>query len=115
MINANIGKVAIEQSSILSGNNHIIVSYSLKDGLKGLKAGTALKLVDGKLEHLAADTEDAIALLLSEVEGDSKDSTAAVVVFGAVKKEAVTFGADGAACTETLVEKLRKNGLYAIN
>ncbi|WP_256254660.1 hypothetical protein [Treponema phagedenis] len=40
MINANIGKVAIEQSSILSGNNHIIVSYSLKDGLKGLKAGT---------------------------------------------------------------------------
>ncbi|WP_262373103.1 hypothetical protein [Treponema phagedenis] len=53
--------------------------------------------------------------MLSEVEGDSKDSTAAVVVFGAVKKEAVTFGADGAACTETLVEKLRKNGLYAIN
>lgn len=116
MIKANIGKIETEDKPILTGgNNHLVVSYLAKDGQEGLIPGTAVKLVDGKVEHIATDADDAIGVVYQLVEGKTKDSTVSVVVFGAIKKSAITFTAKGAACTETLVEKLRKNGIYAIN
>lgn len=119
MVRANIGTVEITEKTILSGNNHLVVSYPVKDGLKNLTSGTAVKIADGKVEHLTADTDDAIGVLYKSVElsegKTSKDDTALVVIFGAVKKTSVTFTDATSACTEPLVEKLRKNGVYAIN
>lgn len=118
MIKANIGGIEITEKTILSGNNHLVVSYPVKDGLKNLQSGTAVKLTDGKIEHLAADTDDAIGILYKSVEladKATKNDTALVVIFGAVKKTSVTFTDAKTACTEQLVEKLRKNGVYAIN
>ncbi|MEL3903502.1 MAG: hypothetical protein P1P63_00040 [Treponemataceae bacterium] len=119
MIKANIGSVEIAEKTILSGNNHLVVSYPVKDGLKNLKAGTAVKIESGEVEHLTADTDDAIGVLYKSVEladgKTTKDDTALVVIFGAVKKSAVTFTDAETACSEQLVEKLRKNGVYAIN
>ena len=119
MVKANIGNVTLEEKTLLSGSNHIVVSYPVKDGIKGLAAGTAVKLDGGKVEHVAADTDDAIGVLYKEVEldesGKTKDASALVVIFGAVKKSSVSYKAAGTACTEQLVEKLRKNGVYAIS
>lgn len=119
MVRANVGSVTLEEKTLLSGNNHIVVSYPVKDGLKGLTAGTAVKLESGKIEHLAADTDDAIGVLYKEAEldesGKTKDASALVVIFGAVKKSSVSYTDAGTACTEQLVEKLRKNGVYAIS
>ena len=119
MVKANVGSVTLEEKTLLSGSNHIVVSYPVKDGIKGLTAGTAVKLDGGKVEHLAADTDDAIGVLYKEVEldesGKTKDSSALVVIFGAVKKSSVSYKDAGTACTEQLVEKLRKNGVYAIS
>lgn len=114
MVKANIGTVEITKDTVLIGKEHLITSYPVKDGQKNLNAGTAVVLKDGKLEHLAADTDDAIGILAESLEGTSKDSTANIVVFGAVKKERVTFTAANTACTEKLVESLRKNGVYAL-
>lgn len=119
MIKANIGSVEIAEKTILSGNDHLVVTYPVKDGLKNLTAGTAVKITEGKVEHLTADTDDAIGVLYKAVElaekEKSKEDTALVVIFGAVKRSSVTFKDDATACTKQLVEKLRKNGVYAIN
>lgn len=119
MVRANIGEVEITEKTILSGNDHLVVPYPVKDGLTNLKTGAAVKITDGKIEHVAADTDDAIGVLYKSVDLEdgkkTKDSTALVVIFGAVKKGNVTFTDAGTACTEQLIEKLRKNGVYAIN
>ena len=117
-MNANIGSVTLQEKSVISGNTHIIAAYPVADGLKGLSAGTAVKLDGGKVTHLATDADDAIGILYNAValddSGKTKEAVAQVVVFGAVKKESVTYTESATACTETLVEKLRKNGIYAL-
>ena len=117
-MNAKIGSVTLQEKSVIAGGNHIIAAYPVADGLKGLTAGTAVKLDSGKVTHLATDADDAVGILYNTVTGDddgkSKEAVAQVVVFGAVKKESVTYTESATACTETLVEKLRKNGIYAL-
>ena len=117
-MNAKIGSVTLQEKSVIAGGNHIIVAYPVADGLKGLTAGTAVKLDSGKVTHLATDADDAVGILYNPVitddDGKSKEAVAQVVVFGAVKKESVTYTASATACSETLVEKLRKNGIYAL-
>ncbi len=115
MIKGNIGSINMSEKTILVGQNHIVVSYNVKDDLENLVAGTAVKLDGGQIDHLATDTDDAIGIVYQSLEGKTKDATTTVVVSGAVKKAEVIFTKDGAACTEQLVEKLRKNGIYAIN
>ncbi len=115
MIKGNIGTVTIGTKTILVGSNHLVVSYPVKDDLEGVVIGAAVKLNDGKVEHIAADTDDAIGVVYQGVAGKTKDATVSVVVFGAVKKNEVVFTKDATACTQQLVEKLRKNGVYAIN
>ena len=117
-MNAKIGSVTLQEKSVISGSGHIIAAYPVADGLKGLSAGTAVKLDSGKVGHLATDADDAIGILYNAVttddSGKTKEATAQVVVFGSVKKESVTYTESATACTETLVERLRKNGLYAL-
>ncbi len=115
MIKGNIGSINMSEKSILVGQNHIVVSYPVKDDLEKLVAGTAVKLDGGQIDHLANDTEDAIGIVYQGVEGKTKDATTTVVVSGAVRKAEIVFTNAGTACTEQLVEKLRKNGIYAIN
>ena len=117
-MNARIGSVTLQEKSVISGSTHIITAYPVADGLKGLTAGTAVKLDNGKVTHLATDADDAMGILYNDVigmdDGKSKDAVAQVVVFGSVKKESVSYTDSATACTETLVEKLRKNGIYAL-
>lgn len=114
MIKGNLGNITIEEKTLLSGSNHIVVSYLAKDDLESLKAGTAVKIDGGKIEHIETDTEDAIGIVYEGFEGKTKDTTVPVVIFGAVKISAVSFSKDAKPCTAGLVEKLRKNGVYAI-
>lgn len=118
MVNGNMGLVAFREQNILIGSNHLVVSYLVKDGEKRLDTGTAVKLVDGKIEHLTADTDDAIGVLYQDVETNDeinpKDKSALVIIFGAVKKERIKFKEDHSDCTAALVEKLRKNGVYVL-
>lgn len=113
-MNAKIGSVTLQEKSVITGSNHIIAAYPVADGLKG----TAVKLDNGKVGRLATDADDAVGILYNTVTGDddgkSKEAVAQVVVFGAVKKESVTYTESATACTEMLVEKLRKNGIYAL-
>lgn len=117
-MNAKIGSVTLQEKSVISGSTHIIAAYPVEDGLKGLAAGTAVKLDGGKVTHLATDADDAIGILYHAVTGEdsgkTKEAVAHVVVFGSVKKESVTYTESATACSETLVEKLRKNGIYAL-
>lgn len=118
MVNGNLGSVSFMEQNVLAGNNHIVVPYLVKDGQKNLRAGTAVKLTDGKVEHLTVDTDDAIGVLYETVDfggrEESKDDSAVVVVFGSVKKHLVKFKEEGTDCTAALVEKLRKNGVYVL-
>ena len=42
MINGNLGKISISQSSIIASDFYIIQPYNVKDGLKNIKEGTCL-------------------------------------------------------------------------
>ena len=84
MVKANIGEVEITEKTILSGNDHLVVPYPVKDGLTNLKAGAAVKITDGKIEHVAADTDDAIGVLYKSVDlEDGKKTLIAVLLYTA--------------------------------
>ncbi|MGF7110187.1 head decoration protein [Treponema pedis] len=113
MVQGNLGKITVKENSIVTDENFFSEVMPLKDGMKNLFAGTILKLgADEKLEHLeGTGSEDPIAVLNEEIKGESKDTSAVVIVFGRVKRDALTFK-DGTAVTNAQVEALRKNGIY---
>lgn len=114
MIKGNIATVTKKDSAIIADEKFFTETFALKDGLKNLFAGTVLKLGEGeKLEHLeGTGSEDPVAILLEDVEGESKDSHAQALIFGRVNRNKLTFK-DGTAITNAMVEALRKNGIYA--
>nr|DAE77486.1 MAG TPA: Head decoration protein, Viral protein.5A [Bacteriophage sp.] len=114
MVKGNLGTVKVSETTVVVGENFFTETMPLKDGMKNLFAGTILKMGAGeKLEHLeGTGSEDPIAVLNENIEGESKDTSAVVIVFGRVKREALTFK-DGTAVTNAQVEALRKNGIYA--
>jgi len=93
MILGNLGKVKVSETTVVVGENFFTETMPLKDGMKNLFAGTILKMGAGeKLEHLeGTGSEDPIAVLNETIDGESKDTSAVVIVFGRVKREALTF------------------------
>ena len=89
MILGNLGKVKVSETAVVVGEHFFTETMPLKDGMKNLFAGTILN-----------------------IEGESKDTSAVVIVFGRVKRESLVFK-DGTAVTNAQVEALRKNGIYA--
>ena len=114
MILGNLGKVKVSETAVVVGENFFAETMPLKDGMKNLFAGTILKMgASEKLEHLeGTGSEDPIAVLNETIDGESKDTSAVVIVFGRVKRESLVFK-DGTAVTNAQVEALRKNGIYA--
>ena len=114
MVKGNIGTVTVKNENILADEKFFADTMPLKDGMKNLFAGTILKMGAGeKLEHLeGTGSEDPIAVLNETVKGETKDTSAVVIVFGRVNRDKLTFK-DGTAVTNAQVEALRKNGIYA--
>ncbi|MEL5720886.1 MAG: head decoration protein [Treponemataceae bacterium] len=114
MIKGNLGSITKKENQIVADEKFFAETMPLKDGMKNLFAGTILKLGAGEnLEHLeGTGSEDPIAVLYEDVEGESKDTDAVVIVFGRVNRNKLTFK-DGTAVTNAMVEALRKNGIYA--
>lgn len=115
MIKANLGSIQVEEKSLLVGVNHLIVSYPMAEGSKGLTAGTLVKLEKTQVHHIT-ENDDPIGILAQTIETEaSKNEVAQVIVFGAVKRDKLTFTDQATPVRESLVEKLRKNGIYAVN
>lgn len=114
MFKANLGKISIKDENILADEKFFTDTMPLKDGMQNLFAGTILKMGAGeKLEHLeGTGSEDPIAVLNETIKGETKDTSAVVIVFGRVNRDKLTFK-DGTAVTNAQVEALRKNGIYA--
>ncbi len=110
MIKGNLGSVEMGHKSILTGDNHIVVSYPVKAD-EVLRSGLAVCLENGKV---VASGTDPVGVVLDCL-GEGNDEVVSLVVFGAVKIDQVYSTAAGAACDNALAEKLRKNGVYAIN
>ena len=95
MINGNLGKISISQSSIIASDFYIIQPYNVKDGLKNIKEGTCLYTENDTtmtLTHTKEANSVFVGICLDAIEDKTKDSTVNVLVFGAVKKENVLDG-----------------------
>lgn len=95
MINGNLGKISISQSSIIASDFYIIQPYNVKDGLKNIKEGTCLYTENDTsmtLMHTKEASSIFVGICLDAIEDKTKDSTVNVLVFGAVKKENVLDG-----------------------
>ncbi len=121
MIKGNLGSVEVSHESILTGDNHIVVSYQANTPEdSGIKIGSPVSLEreGGMVKNIVIPGgSDPMGIALDNLENAST-GTIRVVVFGAVKRDAVDFTAPfnfEPADENSVVENLRKNGIYVIN
>ncbi len=121
MIKGNLGSVEVSHKSILTGDNHIVVSYQAETPEDNeIKMGSPVSLErEGGVvkDKVIPGGSDPIGIALDNLVNASS-GTIRVVVFGAVKRDAVDFTAPfnfEPQDENSVVEMLRKNGVYVIN